>query len=145
MEGLNKAFEKCKGLKNGKDWEYGVGKIYKDGLAIIQRGDNKYYVFKDSLSMFTGAINSMGQEIFEGDLLEAEVIDAENIIKCVQQVVWDQVDQQWKVEYFVRNKVIKEALNKALNKKIIGHVYTHQYLLKSPSKLRKVEYEEKTF
>lgn len=142
----NKYATKCKGLKNGRDWEYGIGKSFDDGLAFIHRGDTRCYVFKDSLSLYTGFNNSIGQEIYEGDLLEAEIIKYGFKFRCIQQVVWDQVDRQWKVEYFIaKNKTVKEALDKDLDKAVVGHTFTHEYLIKLSSELQNSRSTEKAY
>jgi hypothetical protein len=145
MKNTNTDFEKCKGLKNGKEWVYGVGKIYNDGLAVVQNGNNRFYVFKDSLSSSTGFHNSMGQEIYGGDLLEAHKIDGGRKTRFVQQVVWDHADQQWKVEYFFNNKKIIEALGKNLDQPIIGHVFSHQYLINPRLPKVRFEYGERAY
>src|SRR5690606_5815108 len=121
--------QRFKGLINGRVWESGSLKLDDNGLTVIHRDDNDFYVFEDSISRFTGHKNSYGDEIYEGDLLASEKPDG----KGVQQVFWDEVFQQWKVGPSPKqDPLLSQPLESSLDYSIVGHEFTHQHLLRCP-------------
>lgn len=144
VESTNIPSPKYKGLKNGKEWESGTVLIYENGLAVIHRDGKKFYVFQESVSKFTGYTNAFGKEIYEGDLLEAEVIEENKKIKIGQRVYWDRIYNQWKVESFhSQNRQEDELLYNCLDQNIVGHVFTHGYLQPSLKQKQKRPLQEK--
>lgn len=123
--------EKYKGLINRKDWRIGILKRYEDGLTAIYTEDTHFYVFEDSVSRYTGFKNSAGNEIFEGDLL---AITDKNHTE-VSKVYWDKSSQQWKVGFSpLLDSFSSHDLQNCLDCAIVGHIFTHQHLLR-PSKI----------
>jgi len=121
---------KFKGLINGKDWESGDLKFYNNDLTAICREDTEFFVFKDSVSRFTGFCNSSGEEIYEGDLLASRDTNSEGI--PVHLVFWDRNSREWKVGSLpVEDPLLSNPLDNCVDQVIVGHVFTHQYLLSS--------------
>jgi|SRR5690554_4096499 len=125
------SLRKFKGLRTGRDWESGDLKLYGGELAAIFRGNNEFYVFKDSVSIFTGFVNVFGQEIYEGDLLGTKENDQEGgLANCV---FWDGDCQQWKVRAAPgQGAGVTLPLSHCLELAVVGHEFTHQHLLSSP-------------
>lgn len=127
MERLN-IKQKFKGLINGKVWKSGRFKLYANGLAVIIKDNSPFYVFKESVSRFTGCINASGEEIYEGDLLTFKGSGE----KEIHQVVWEEGSQQWKVICPPsEDPIFGSYLENCLHSSIVGHIFTHQHLLPS--------------
>jgi|SRR5690554_1953982 len=120
--------QKYKGLVNGKDWEAGSLRRYKNGLTAIHKDNNHFYVFEDSVSRYTGFKTTSGEEIYEGDFLAV----SEKEEKKINMVYWDEGCQQWKVSPSpFQDPLLSQCLQNCLDSLVVGHVFTHQHLLKS--------------
>lgn len=120
--------EKHKGLINRKDWEIGTLRLYEDDLAAICRDGKEFYVFKDSVSRFTGFVTNSGEEIFEGDILSVVGKNEDALL----EVFWDEASRLWKVGCpSIQDSRLCQLLAKCLNSRIVGHVFTHQYKLRA--------------
>lgn len=118
--------KKYKGLVNRKDWETGTLRLYADGLAAICRDDKEFFVFKDSVSRFTGFLTNSGEEIYEGDILSILGENDDALVK----VFWDETYRLWRaISPGVEDAHLRRPLSGSLNSRIVGHVFTHQYKL----------------
>src|SRR5690554_6179373 len=130
--------KKYKGLINRQDWETGTLKLYKDDLTALCREDKHFYVFKESVSKFTGLVNDSGKEIYEGDILRLEGKKDNEVVV----VFWDDSGQQWKAGSLpLQDPDLSIPLENCLNGVVVGHEYTHQHLLHS---IKIGVYSEKT-
>lgn len=114
--------KKYKGLVNRKDWETGALKVLPDGLAALCRDGQEFYVFKDSISKFTGFLTDSGEEIYEGDILSPIGKNEDALIK----VFWDQLSRTWRAGH---SQLEDAPLAECLGSRIVGHEFTHQYKL----------------
>lgn len=120
--------QKYKGLINGKHWKTGTLKHYDNNLTAIYRQGNPFYVFEDSVSRFTGYLNTSGDEIYEGDLL---VPNGEKNLG-INVVFWDEFTQQWNLRLHpAHDSILTVSLENSLDQLIIGHLFTHSYLVSS--------------
>src|SRR5690554_1558264 len=120
--------KKYKGLINRQDWETGTLKLYKDDLTALCREDKHFYVFKESVSRFTGFVNTSGKEIYEGDILRLEGKEDNEMVV----VFWDDMVQQWKAGTSpLQNRDLSIPLKEYLSAVVVGHEFTHQHLLQS--------------
>lgn len=118
--------QKFKGLINGKEWKAGALELYENDLTAILGNGKRVYVFKDSVSRFTGYTNALGEEIYEGDLL-ATNSDSEVGISVV---FWDKMSHQWILSIsHTYDADINSPLENHLDLSIIGHSFTHCHLL----------------
>jgi len=127
MENLDLS-EKYKGLINRQDWETGTLKLYKDDLTALCRENKHFYVFKESVSRFTGFVNASGKEIYEGDILRLEGKKENEMVVVFR----DARGQQWKAgPSLLQDPNLSIPLKDCLSAEVVGHEFTHQHLLQS--------------
>lgn len=141
---------RAKHIKNGA-WLYGdllqsnEGSVYigvhgqyiDDGYHFNDMYDETPYIDEDTIGQFVGVIDEHGNEVFEGDVLEADYkydrlgynggVDPDNDCICYGVVEFDNETLQWvlnvyKAEYPI-SKHIKEEGCSRVALCIFGHEY----------------------